>query len=62
MKIKVYFRGKEIPNSIYNRFGQSYVDVDSASVDEGVLLIKDSSGNTAINMAIVAAIDNPVEK
>jgi hypothetical protein len=59
-KIKIYFRGKDIPNSIFNRYGQGFVEVESIRVVEGIVLIEDKHGLCTINLAIVSAVDSPV--
>lgn len=59
MKIKLYFRGKDIPNTVYNRYGQGFVDVkDCAPTHGGFLQIIDLDGDiVAINSDIITAVD-----
>ena len=63
MKIKIYFKGKDIPNTVYNRYGQQFVDVRDYTEFGSFLIVTDLDGDmVSINCNIVAAVDISLAK
>lgn len=57
MKIKIHFKGNNVPNILYNKFSQRPAKVNASDINNGALFITDIDGLTIINMSIVAAVE-----
>lgn len=58
MKIKIHFKGKDIPNMAFNRYAQNFAEVETATNDTRFISIVHSDGKMcAINLDLIATIE-----